>query len=285
MKKLIFTLLCIFITIGMSACGKSSSSDIVASCYPIYDLTNRIVGDKMSVSCFVPNGVEPHEFDPTPSKVRALADSKLYIENGLGLEKYSLPKEVTSHKLTASDGIEVIYGSDNKTADPHVWLNPLNAIKMMENIKNKVSLLDPDNEVFYQSNYDSQKTLFENLNQKYIDSLVDLKSNYLVTTHEAFGYLCKQYNLNQLSIMGISTEDKPTSQALANIQDKIKGLNVTTIFSEELASDTFATTMSETLNIKCNVLNTIEGLTDETINENYISLMESNLTQILEALK
>lgn len=291
MKKISMLFIMIIISIGLFSCSTSRTNDvIVASSFPIYDLTKRVVGDKYEVETFTPAGVEPHEFEPTPSKVAKLHDAILYVENGLGFEKYELDEEIKNKTLTLSDGIDVIYSNHShddkivKEVDPHIWLSLSNAIKMMENVYNRISLIDPSNEAYYKQNYLNNKVLFEALDSKYEETLKNAKSTYLTTTHEAFGYLCHEYGLTQISIMGISTEDKPTPQQLALIQEEIKDKGITTIFSEELQSEDFAKSVSETLNIKCGVLNTIEGLTDKTSSDDYLTLMAYNYLQIMEAL-
>ena len=291
MKKISMLLIMLIISMSLFSCSSKSTKDvIVASSFPIYDLTKRVVGDKYEVETFTPAGVEPHEFEPTPSNVAKLHDSILYVENGLGFEKYELDEEIRNKTLTLSEGIEVIYsnhlhgGENTKEIDPHIWLSLPNAIKMMENVYNKVKIIDPQNESYYRQNYLNNKILFEALDSKFASELQNAKSTYLATTHEAFGYLCHEYGLTQISIMGISTEDKPTPQQLISIQEEINDKGITTIFSEELQSEDFAKSVSEALNIKCDVLNTIEGLTDSTSAADYLTLMAFNYQRIVEAL-
>lgn len=287
MKKILMFISILVMILFMISCGVNSNDNtIVASSFPIYDLTKRVVGDKYNVSCFVPNGVEPHHFEPTPSKVAELESCILYVENGLGFEHYTLPEKISSKKVTLSTGVDIIYSSkDEKTVDPHIWLSPINAIKMMENLLVKLIEINPLNEDYFKKNFQKNRILFEALDQKYKQELSNLRSKYLVTTHEAFGYLCKEYGLSQIALMGVSTEDKPTAMQIVDIQTQIADLNVTTIFSEELASEDFAKDISDTLGINCDILNTIEGLTDETLADDYLTLMADNLLRIRKALQ
>lgn len=311
MKKIIAGLFLTISLIFVSGCGNTKTDvDIVASCFPIYDLTKRVVGDKMEVSNLVKAGVEPHEYEPTVNDVKKLTDCKLFIANGIGLEHYtsSFDKKITDKTFICTTGIELIYsehGHDHDHeheeehheeheeehehhemfADPHVWLSPINAIKMMENIKNEIIKIDADNKDYYEANFTKNKKMLEDLDAKFRSELVDLKSTTIVTSHEAFGYLCKQYGLTQLAINGLSAKDEPTAAELAEIIEKVKGLNVTTIFSEELVSPAIAQKVADETGLKCAVLNPIEGLATEDQKDDYISLMEKNLTTIKAALK
>lgn len=294
MKKIILSIITVFILfIAMSCNSNKEASDIYTSCYPIYDLTKRIVGDKKTVSNLVKAGVEPHDYEPSTQDIKNLYDCELFIINGLNLEHYTsnLTNTITKKTFTATTSIELIYSNhsheeehDHGDVDPHVWLDPNNAIIMMENIKNKMVELDSENKAYYEDNFNKNKALFIELDREFKTELTNLSSRYLVTSHEAFGYLCKAYGLTQLAISGLSTEDEPTAAAIANLIDQIKGLNVTTIFSEELVSSAIAESIASQTGLICDVLDPIEGLSEDNKTNDYLSLMRKNLTAIKKAL-
>lgn len=300
MKKIISFFIIIGIGLLFTACSLNINTNvIVASTYPAYDLTKRIVGDKYEVTQFVPNGQEPHDYEPTARKIGALYDAKLYIEIGFGFETYtnSLPDEIKNKALTLSDGIEPLYSfhshhhehnhedvNDSETVNPHIWLSIKNAIKMMNSIFNKMALIDENNKAYYEANYLKNKELFEALDTKYRKELQNRKTNYIATTHEAFGYLCKDYGLEEIAIMGITSADSPTASELAKITDELKNKEIKVIFGEAGESSSFSDAIASSLKIKRSSLNTIEALNDLTQNEDYLSLMESNLISLKEAL-
>lgn len=283
MKKIFFFLFTILILFTISSCS-TKSYDIITSCYPIYDFTSRIVGDKLTVKNLVSPGVEPHDYEPSVKDVVNLTDCKLFITNGLNLEHYTsdLSNSILEHTYECSKNIDVI--EVDNTYDPHIWLDPNNAIIMMNNILDIVIELDPSNSDYYTNNFNTNKELFIELDNLYKDSLVNLKSNYLITSHKAFDYLCKAYGLVQLSISGLSTEDEPTPGAISNLIDKINYLDPkpTTIFYEELVSDEIARSIANQTGLICDVLNPLEGLEDDS--KDYISVMKDNLSAILRAL-
>lgn len=301
MKKIISFFIIIGIGLLFTACSLNINTNvIVASTYPAYDLTKRIVGDKYEVTQFVPNGQEPHDYEPTARKIGALYDAKLYIEIGFGFEAYtnSLPDEIKNKALTLSDGIEPLYShhshhhehdhededNDSETVNPHIWLSIKNAIKMMNSIFNKMVLIDENNKAYYEANYLKNKELFEALDTKYREELQNRKTNYIATTHEAFGYLCKDYGLEEIAIMGITNADSPTASELAKITDELKNKEIKVIFGEAGESSSFSDAIASSLKIKRSSLNTIEALNDLTQNEDYLSLMEFNLISLKEAL-
>lgn len=282
MKKILLSLMMLVMLITICSCSKNESYDIMTSCYPIYDFTSRIVGDKFTVRNLVKPGVEPHDYEPSTNDVKNLTDCKLFIVNGLGLEHYTnaLSKTITSHMYTCTEDIKTIEVNNKK--DPHVWLDPNNAIIMMSNIKDKIIELDPLNEKYYEDNFLKNKELFISLDSEYKSRLKDVKSKYLITAHKAFGYLCNAYGLTQLSISGLSTEDEPTPGAIKNLIDTINSLDPrpTTIFYEELVSDEIARSIANQTNLLVDVLNPMEGFSDS----DYITIAKKNLDAIYKAL-
>ena len=285
MKKIyLFFILGLFILVGASCNSSFKHFDIMTSCFPIYDFTSRIAGDKMTVGNLVKAGVEPHDYEPSTKDVRNLVDCKMFVVTGLGLESYlnDLPKDIQNKTFVSTTNIELIY--ENNVCDPHVWLDVNNAITMMRNIKDKLVEIDSANASYYENNYKINEELFLQLDNEYKSRLVNLSSPYLITSHQAFGYLCKAYGLTQIAINGLSTEDEPTSEAIAKLIDEIKGLNAKTIFYEELVSDSIAKSIASQTGLECDVLNPLEGLEDEKSEEDYLSLMRKNLEAIIKAL-
>ena len=126
MKKIISFFIIIGIGLLFTACSLNIDTNvIVASTYPAYDLTKRIVGDKYEVTQFVPNGQEPHDYEPTAKKIGALYDAKLYIEIGFGFEAYtnSLPDEIKNK--AAVTAAKVIQLSDMKNSDNDIKISSL----------------------------------------------------------------------------------------------------------------------------------------------------------------
>jgi zinc transport system substrate-binding protein len=104
----------------------------------------------------------------------------------------------------------------------------------------------------------------------------------VVVSHDAFGYLSR-FGLQIEGIAGLSPDAEPTPADLARIQDLIRTEGITTVFSEQLASPRLAETLADDLGVTTAVLDPIEGLSDETAGEDYLSLMRQNLAALEEA--
>src|SRR5690606_10438535 len=122
---------------------------------------------------------------------------------------------------------------------------------------------------------------------QFTQSLALAPKKEIVVSHQAFGYLARDYGLTQKAIMGLSPEAEPTPKEIAEINKFVKENNVKYIFFEELVSDKLAKTLANDAKIETLELNPLEVLTDDQVKagENYISIMEKNLQNLLKALQ
>ena len=137
----------------------SGKLQVVASFYPLYFFSREIGGDKADVTNIVPSGAEPHDYEPTAQDMAKMESCKLIILNGGGLEAWSdnIRKNIDAKNTTivaAGEGLttqQVTEGGQTAT-DPHVWLAPRLAQKMVEIIAQAFEQADPANKEYYQSN-------------------------------------------------------------------------------------------------------------------------------------
>lgn len=170
--------------------------------------------------------------------------------------------------------------------DPHTWLSIKNTKIEMENIKNKLSEIDPDNASYYQKNFDKYAKMCDDLDKEYSQKISVLPNRVMVVSHQAFGYLCGDYGLSQVPIKNISNEDEPDAQTMAQIIDYIKKNNIKYICVEEMTSTKIADTIKAETGAQIKVLSPVETLTQEQMDkgEDYFSIMENNLKILEEVL-
>lgn len=170
--------------------------------------------------------------------------------------------------------------------DPHTWLSIKNAKIEMENIKNKLSEIDPDNASYYQKNFDKYAKMCDDLDKEHSQKISVLPNRVMVVSHQAFGYLCGDYGLSQVPIKNISNEDEPDAQTMAQIIDYIKKNNIKYICVEEMTSTKIADTIKAETGAQIKVLSPVETLTQEQMDkgEDYFSIMENNLKILEEVL-
>lgn len=163
--------------------------------------------------------------------------------------------------------------------DPHVWLSPKRAIKMVENIRDSLSKRYPDKKVTFQKNAAAYIKKLETLDKEYAAGLANAKQKSFVTQHAAFRYLALDYGLKQVPISGLSPDSEPSAARLAELTKYIKKNNIKYIYFEENASQALASTLAKETGVKLDVLNPLESLTEKQTKDgaDYISIMKSNL--------
>jgi zinc transport system substrate-binding protein len=267
---------------------------IVTSFYPLYFFTSQIAGDKAIISNITPSGSEPHEYEPTARDIATIENSDLFILNGGGLESWG--KNIRAN-INGDKTKIVIAGEDlttmalvkegQKVVDPHIWLSPVLAKQMIDSIKSGLSQVDPNNTLYYESNAKNLKEKLSALDEEFKQGLATCKSKDIITSHSAFAYLAREYNLNQVSIAGLSPEEEPSSKQMADIAKFAKDNNIKYIFFESLISPKLSETIAKEIGAQTLVLNPIEGLTEDEINngKDYFSEMRSNLANLKMALQ
>ena len=286
MKKRIIPYISL-LSLLLTGCNNANQSTVIyTSFYPIYDFTKRIVGDIFEVQNLTPVGVEPHDYELTTLDLRNLSDASLIFFNGLGLEHYatSLPKDIQSKTTVVSSDIELL--QIDGINDPHVWLNPLNAVIMMGHIKDKLISFDAEHAEQYETNYTAACEDFLALDQEIKEQSDGLLQRYFAVSHAAFGYFADRYDLHQVYVNGLSPEQEPSAKDMEEIAETIREYNITTIFTEELVSPKIAEAIARETGAKLETLNPLEGLSEEELQtEDYLSVMRSNFAKIKEAAK
>lgn len=262
----------------------STNLRIFASFYPIYDFVEKIGKDKVDVSTIVPNGVEPHDFEPTPKQIVELQNADLIFINGAGFEDWINDIENSNIvDLTRNITIENI----NSNPNPHLWLDPTLVESMADKIYNILVSLDPDNLAYYQNNLKQFDDNLELLNSNIKNNLTNCALSDFIAFHDAFGYFAKRYGLTQHVIGGISPEMDVNPQKLSESIKLAEQLGITTIFSEDNIEPRLSNTIASEIGGKVLILSPIEMITQEEhdLGEDYFSKMYDNLNNLKIALE
>ncbi len=312
-KKILLLLgiLLIFIVTLVYISGKSGNTPAIssqkmkvnASIYPLYYFASIIGGDKVEVKNLIPSGVEPHEYDPTAKDIAAIEDSSILLLNGIlenwGDKMKSNLQNADVLIVTTGDGLFSLdahhthdggHTAEEHTTeakDPHIWLDPLLAKKQSQKITEAFVQEDPANAEYYKKNSAELDAKFDRLHTAFATGLATCKSRDIITSHEAFGYLAKAYNLQQESIAGLSTETEPSTKELAEVVRFAKEHDTKYIFFESLVSPKLSETIAREVGAKTMVLDPIEGIPQDDIiqGKNYFTVMEDNLKNLQIALE
>ena len=307
MRKIIYVAVGVLITVIIVAAvaglyltnntGTSPSSKItvLTTFYPIYDFAQNVGGDKVSVSLLVPETVDVHDFEPTPSSIEAVSSANVLIYSGAGLEPW-IQNVITSAgnpnliTVDTSQGITLLpvsaqFQQGNRTIDPHIWLNPEDAKQQVNNILQGLIKADPADTQYFTDNANAYEAKLDELNTEAINATTNTATNVFVTFHEAFAYFAKQYNVTQLSILG-PFEEEPNPTDIQNVITAINQYHLKYVGYESLENPAISQSISSQTNATLINMNPIEGLTtqEKANGDNYISLMQQDIANIHLAL-
>ncbi|MFR1803215.1 MAG: metal ABC transporter substrate-binding protein [Faecalispora jeddahensis] len=248
--------------------------------------------DRVEVATIIPDGTEPHGFEPKAQDLAALSNAKIFVYNGFGMEAWvedAIKSANNSSLITveASKGAEPIQNTEEEEIekhgqyDPHLWLSLKGAELEVKNIKEALVSADPSNKEFYETNCNDYVAQLEKLYTEYQGKFQSVKKKSFVTGHAAFGYLCREFGLEQNSVEDVFAEGEPSAQQMTELVKYCKENQVTTIFAEEMASPEVSKTLADEVGAKVETIYTIEGGEDD---KSYLERMEDNLSKIYDSL-
>ena len=292
-KKIIATAMSVFMIFGIAGCSadKDTAKDdnkvkITVSINPVREFAQAVGGDKVDISMLVPEGTEPHDFEPKAKGLDELTKSVIFVYTGAGMEDWIdkvLEVAESNDKLTVVDtskNVNLI--KENGKTDPHTWLSLKEAKNQSKAILDALVKVDEKNKSYYEANYDKFSKELDTLYNDNEERFKNLKNKNFVTGHEAFGYLCRDFSLQQKSVEDMFGEGEATPKTLESLASYCKGNNIKTIFSESLASPKTSETLANEAGAKVQKIYTLESKED---NLDYLQAMKKNLDEIYESLK
>ena len=212
---------------------------IVASFSILGDFAKNVGGDRVNVTTLVGPNSDVHVYTPGPADAKRIADAKLVIINGLGLEGW-LPRLVQSSGskaaiVTATNGIAPRkLGSD---ADPHAWQSVVNAKIYVANIRDALIAADQAGAPTYRANADAYLAKLDALDREVREAVAQIPQarRKVISTHDAFGYFADAYGIAFIAPQGVSTESEPSARDMAAIIRQIKTEKIPAVFLENIS--------------------------------------------------
>ncbi|CDN52979.1 Periplasmic solute binding protein [Neorhizobium galegae bv. officinalis bv. officinalis str. HAMBI 1141] len=213
---------------------------VVASFTVLGDVVSQVGGKHVKVTNLVgPNG-DPHEFEPSPADAKNLKAAQVAFVSGEGLEGW-MDRLITASgykgkPVVVSQGVNTrTMDEDGKTVtDPHVWNSPVNVKVWVANIEKALSEADPADAGAFKANAEAYLQKLDAMNA-YAHSKFDAvpaDRRKVLTSHDAFGYFGREYNVSFLAPLGLSTETEASAADVAKLIEQIKAEGVKTYFLE-----------------------------------------------------
>ena len=258
------------------------------------DIVHQIGGDKIMIHTLVGQNQDVHDYELKPQDIININNSKLFFINGLGLEAGFVYKIQNTTKATLVDTTKKISPLkllDNNTIkiDPHAWGNTNNIIKYyIPNILTALIEESPQNKAYFVNNANQYTNKLKKLDKsiKIKLQVISPTRRKLITTHDAFGYFAKAYNIDFLYAQGISTDSEATTQDIAKLEKLIKNSDIKIVFLENMTNNKLITQIAKDTNA------IIGGkLYSDALSENnepadsYLNMINYNINTLINAWK
>jgi len=283
------------ILFGCTATQSQSQKPLIAvASFPIYEMSSQIAGDDFEVWLMQPPGLNAHSYEPKPQELVRLSNAQVFIYVSPHFELWA-PKAGTAAlskdalAITASEPLSLIRTSNEKDPfDPHVWMSPKNAKEMTSHISNSLQKKFPDKKDSIKAREIAYLQKLEKLSSTFSASLVTCQKKQIYVSHSAFGYLARDYGLEQIPIVKSfePSGDEVSISELKLLVDSAKANNVTHVFFEEFVSPRMSEAIASEVGATTSVLSPMEAYSNSQIqNQNlYIYVMQNNLGTLMEAL-
>jgi len=275
---------------------------VVTSLFPQYDFVREIGKDRVEVSLLLPPGVESHSYDPTPRDVVNIQKADVFIYTGEYMEPWAhrvidITKGEEVLIVESGKGVDLMEEEDahdhdneeeeddhNSGKDPHIWVDPVYAQIMVDNILEGLVMADPENESFYKENAEAYKERLNQLHNKFTETFQKTKHNTIMYGgHFAFGYFTKRYDLEHISpYSGFAPDAEPTPQRISDLIKTINNTGIKVIYYEELIDPKVARVISEQTGAEMMLLHAVHNISKDELEAevSYISIMEDNLEKL-----
>ncbi|WP_066565633.1 metal ABC transporter solute-binding protein, Zn/Mn family [Snodgrassella sp. CFCC 13594] len=274
---------------------------VVASFSVLGDVVHQIGGNRVSVQTIVGPDQDAHTYQLTPADVRKIRTAKLVVFNGLGLEKAAEVRAAQQAKVPvayASSGIKAAKaeeeehdhgheGHDHGEFDPHVWNDPVLMQTYVRNVANALIKVDPAGKAYYQQRLGSYENTLKSLHayaQKSFAAIPVAKRKVL-TSHDAFGYMGRRYQIQFIAPQGVSTEAEPSAKDVASIIRQVKQQGIKAIFFENIKNPRVVQQIARETGTAIKGELYSDALSKNAQANTYANMFRHNVAQLSRAMK
>ena len=289
MRRVVCVIAAMFATIVAVPAHARDKINVAASFTILADFARNVGGDRVDVVSLVgPNG-DAHSYVPSPADAKKLADAKLIILDGLGLEgstaRFMRAAAKDAKVVTASDGITPLrLGTQS---DPHAWQSVANAKTYVANIRDALIAADPAGRSVFEANAADYLRRLDALEAEVRAAIESIPPDRrkLVTTHNAFGYFGTAYEVDFIAPHGVSTEAEPSARDVARIIAQIRAQKIPAVFLENVTDPRLLERIAQESGARIGGTLYSDALTDANgPAPTYIDMMRHNVKELMTAL-
>jgi ABC-type Zn uptake system ZnuABC Zn-binding protein ZnuA len=279
---------------GGATTASAAKVQVVTTTPILTDFARNVGGDDVDVYSVLKPNVDPHDYEPTPADLEAVADADVVVQNGVGLEKW-FEDAISSAEpkgtiVDASTGVNLRH-EDGGEADPHIWQDPRNAEVMVANIARAFAAAAPGLAAGFEQRAAAYTARLDTLDVDVAAQIATLTNKKLVTNHDAFGYYVDRYGLDFVGAV-IPSFDSQAELSQRDINDlvaAVKAQGVKAIFSESSLPPKAAEAIAKEAGVKV-----VEGegaLYGDSLGPDgsgastYVDMVEHNTRVIVDSLR
>jgi ABC-type Zn uptake system ZnuABC Zn-binding protein ZnuA len=224
--------------ISLAGCGDGSSSDdgrtAVATTTQVADLVRQVAGDRISVEGMLRPEGDPHDYEPRPSDVAAVARAEVVFRSGGEVDEWL--DDVIGNAGGDAEVVSLIDSVQRLGDDPHWWQDPRNAVRALGRIRATLSRLDPGGRAGYRRNAERAIAALRRLDRSIAACVrrVPPAKRKIVTTHDALGYFARRYGIDVVGavIPSLSTQAQASAGDVERLVEQIRRERVEAVFPE-----------------------------------------------------
>ncbi|MDQ1403009.1 MAG: manganese/iron transport system substrate-binding protein [Actinomycetota bacterium] len=284
-----------------SSAATNSRIRIVSTVAPITDIVRQVVGDQVDLVGLIPDGVDSHTFEPSPSTVKALAQADILFMDGLHLEGSTLAqakanmakgsKIVSLGDLTVSPdqyAYDFTFPKAQGDPNPHLWMDPTYAIRFSELIRDAMVRRDGAHAEVYVANQRAFATAVTRVDTAVRTAINTIPANHrkLLTYHDSFAYFARRYGLEVIGAVQPSDFSEPSAREITALIDQVKATDVPAVFGSEVFPSTVLRQVASATGAEY-----VDQLSDDVLpgapadqNHTYVGLIVTDVRVMVTAL-
>ena len=302
--------LIIIISITINPVFASQNTSIASSIRPIAMLLSAVTGDETSVNILLPGNMSPHDYRLKFSDIKLIKESELFFWIGPNLES-GISKAVKTHgttniiKLMDIDDLswpktttelshshtDHNHGHDNEyesyegvkdNRDPHIWLNPKNAVAIVATINELLAKKYPEKKEIFEKNTNNFEASLKSLNIVIRERLEEIKHKRFLVAHDGYRHFVDFYDLNQLGVVDLTDDISSSAKHKGNLNKLID--KTSCIFTDPQHTSKAANQLAKKFDIKSRELD-LMGHNVPLGKKSYIDFLSKLSETVVECLK
>lgn len=319
--KLMVVAIMIFGIVGLTGCNKNNKNDkltIISTSFPGYDFARAITkdNDNVEVKMLLKPGAEMHDFEPTPQDIKNIKNSDIFIYVGgdsdewiedvlddIDTDKTKIIKlmdlvnvveeehveGMEEHHDDDDDENEEEHEHEEETEyDEHVWTSPINAITIINKLKDEVVKIDNDNKELYEKNASNYVNELTNIDIEIKDIVKNGKRKEIIFGDRfPLRYFVDEYGLSYYAAFpGCSEQTEASAKTISFLINKVKEDKIPVVFHIELSSGKIANAIAKETGAKVLEFKTAHNISQKDFDAGvtYVDIMKDNIKVLKEAL-